>query len=49
MLVTYAIGEFVSNTGTVDQMLPIVVSMAVSANVSHSIFLMPLAFASSMG
>ena len=49
MLVTSAIGVFVSNTGTVALMLPIVVSMAVSANVSPSRFLMPLAFASSMG
>ena len=49
MLVTSAIGAFVSNTGTVALMLPIVVSMAVSANVSPSRFLMPLAFASSMG
>ncbi len=36
MLVTSAIGAFVSNTGTVALMLPIVVSMAVSANVSPS-------------
>ena len=49
MLVTSAIGAFVSNTGTVALMLPIVVSMAVSAKVSPSRFLMPLAFASSMG
>ena len=49
MLVTSAIGAFVSNTGTVALMLPIVVSMAVSAKVSPSRYLMPLAFASSMG
>ena len=49
MLVTAAIGAFVSNTGTVALMLPIVVSMAVSAKVSPSRYLMPLAFASSMG
>lgn len=49
MVVTATIGAFVSNTGTVALMLPIVVSMAVSANVSPSRFLMPLAFASSMG
>lgn len=49
ILVTSAIGAFVSNTGTVALMLPIVVSLAASANVSSSRFLMPLAFASSMG
>lgn len=49
MLVTSAIGAFVSNTGTVALMLPIVVSMALEANTSPSRFLMPLAFASSMG
>ncbi len=49
MLVTAAIGGFVSNTGTVALMLPIVVSMAVGANISPSRFLMPMAFASSMG
>jgi len=49
MLVTFGIGGFVSNTGTVALMLPIVVSMASKANFSASRFLMPLAFASSMG
>ena len=49
MLVTSAIGGFVSNTGTVALLLPIVVSLAMSAEVSPSRFLMPLAFASSMG
>ena len=49
MLVTSAIGGFVSNTGTVALLLPIVVSLAMSADVSPSRFLMPLAFASSMG
>lgn len=49
MLVTAAIGAFVSNTGTVALMLPIVVSMAASAGISSSRLLMPLAFASSMG
>lgn len=46
---TAAIGAFVSNTGTVALMLPIVVSMAMSANINVSRLLMPLAFASSMG
>ena len=49
MLVTSVIGAFVSNTGTVALMLPIVVSLAMSANISPSRLLMPLAFASSMG
>ncbi|MDH6304413.1 di/tricarboxylate transporter [Parabacteroides sp. PF5-5] len=49
VLVTAFIGAFVSNTGTVALMLPIVVSVAASANISPSRFLMPLAFASSMG
>ena len=49
MIVTSAIGAFVSNTGTVALMLPIVVSLAASANMSAGSLLMPLAFASSMG
>lgn len=47
--VTSIIGAFVSNTGTVALMLPIVVSIANSAGIRTSRFLMPLAFASSMG
>ena len=49
MLVTSFIGGFVSNTGTIALMLPIVVSMAAKAEISPARFLMPLAFASSMG
>lgn len=49
VLATGLIGAFVSNTGTVALMLPIVVSMAAAAGYSPSRFLMPLAFASSMG
>lgn len=49
VLVTAAIGAFVSNTGTVALMLPIVVSLAASANMTAGRLLMPLAFASSMG
>ncbi|WP_212905962.1 SLC13 family permease [Capnocytophaga stomatis] len=49
MLVTSFIGAFVSNTGTVALMLPIVVSMAMSSNINTSRLLMPMAFASSMG
>ena len=49
MLVTAGIGAFVSNTGTVALMLPIVVSLAASAHSHPGRFLMPLAFPSSMG
>lgn len=49
MVVTSVIGAFVSNTGTVALMLPIIVSMAASAGISMRRLLMPLAFASSMG
>jgi len=49
MLVTSAIGGFVSNTGTVALMLPIVVSLAMASGTNPSRLLMPLAFASSMG
>ena len=49
ILVTAIIGAFVSNTGTVALMMPIVVSMAAESRKSASTLLMPLAFASSMG
>lgn len=49
MLSTAIIGAFVSNTGTVALMLPIVVSLAASTGIAASRLLMPLAFASSMG
>lgn len=49
MLVTAVIGGFVSNTGTVALMLPIVVSLAASTGTNAGRLLMPLAFASSMG
>lgn len=49
MVVTAMIGAFVSNTGTVALMLPIVVSMAAEAKRDATRLLMPLAFASSMG
>nr|WP_315126572.1 SLC13 family permease [uncultured Capnocytophaga sp.] len=49
ILVTAFIGAFVSNTGTVALMMPIVVSMAMSGNINSSRLLMPMAFASSMG
>ena len=49
VLATAGIGAFVSNTGTVALMLPIVVSMASGARMNARRLLMPLAFASSMG
>lgn len=49
MLVTGGIGGFVSNTGTVALMLPIVMSMATDASTDSRRFLMPMAFASSLG
>ena len=49
VLSTGLIGGFVSNTGTVALMLPIVVSMATTSGTSPARFLMPLAFASSIG
>lgn len=49
MLVTAFIGAFVSNTGTVAVMMPIVMSMAASSGISARRYLMPMAFASSMG
>lgn len=49
VLATGLIGGFVSNTGTVALMLPIVVSMAAASGASASRFLIPIAFASSIG
>ena len=49
MIATSAIGAFVSNTGTVALMLPIVVSLALNAGTQPARLLMPLDFASSMG
>ena len=49
MLVTALVGAFISNTGTVAMMMPIVISMAASAGKDTSRFLMPMAFASGMG
>lgn len=49
VIVTSLIGAFVSNTGTVALMMPIVVSMAVQSGTQPARLLMPLAFASSMG
>ena len=49
MLVTAVVGAVVSNTGTVAVMMPIVVSMAAGSGISTRRYLMPMAFASSMG
>lgn len=49
MLVTSVVAAFVSNTGTVALLLPIILAMAKSAGTSPSKLMMPLAFASSMG
>lgn len=49
MVTTSFIGAFVSNTGTVALLMPIIVSMASESGKSPSRLLMPLAFASSIG
>ncbi|RRD80729.1 SLC13 family permease [Alloprevotella sp. OH1205_COT-284] len=49
MGVTSFVAAFVSNTGTVALLLPIILAMAKSAKISPSKLMMPLAFASSMG
>ena len=49
VLVTVFFGSFVSNTGTVALLLPIVVSMATEADTNSRRLLMPMAYASSMG
>ena len=49
MLVTAGIGAFVSNTGTVALMLPILVSLAADGGIQTRRLLMAMAFAISMG
>ena len=49
MLETSFIGAFVSNTGTVALMMPIIMSIAAGSGMQSSRFLMPLAFAGSLG
>ncbi len=49
MIVTAVVAAFVSNTGTVALLLPIILAMAKSASISPGKLMMPLAFASSMG
>ena len=49
MLVTATVAAFVSNTGTVALLLPIILAMAKTSGTSPAKLMMPLAFASSMG
>ncbi len=49
MVVTSVVGAFISNTGTVALMLPIIVSLSAKAKSNVRRFLIPLAYASSMG
>ncbi len=49
MIVTATVAAFVSNTGTVALLLPIVLAMSKTAGLSPGMLMMPLAFASSMG
>jgi len=49
VVLTAVIGAFVSNTGTVALMMPIVMAMTRESQKSPARLLMPLAFASSMG
>ena len=49
MLVTATVAAFVSNTGTVALLLPIILAMAKTSGTSPTKLMMPLAFASSMG
>ncbi len=49
MVVTSVIGAFVSNTGTVALMMPIIMSIASASGLQSSRLLMPLAFAGSLG
>lgn len=48
LLIVAIVGAFMSNTGTVALMMPIVVSIAISIQVSTSKFLMPLSYIASM-
>ncbi|OCS93743.1 SLC13 family permease [Caryophanon latum] len=48
LVIVATVGAFMSNTGTVALMLPIVVSIALSINVSSSKFLLPLSYIASM-
>lgn len=49
MLVTSVVAAFVSNTGTVALLLPIVLAMSKTAGINPGKLMIPLAFASSLG
>lgn len=49
MLVTSVVAAFVSNTGTVALLLPIILAMSKTAGIHPGKLMMPLAFASSLG
>jgi len=49
MLLVSVIGSFISNTGTVAILMPIVVSLSIRMNIHPGKLLMPLAFGASMG
>ncbi|WP_216829190.1 SLC13 family permease [Alkalihalobacterium elongatum] len=49
MVIVGVLSGFMSNTGTVAVLLPVVVSLAMSMKTSPAKFLIPLAFASSLG
>lgn len=49
MIAVAILSGFMSNTGTVAVLMPAIISLAISAKVSPSKLLIPLAFASSMG
>lgn len=48
LIITGSVGSFMSNTGVVALMLPIVISIAVSINSSPSKYLIPLSYISSL-
>ncbi|WP_033828918.1 SLC13 family permease [Bacillus andreraoultii] len=48
LIVVAIVGSFISNTGTVAIMLPVVISIALRMKVSASKFLIPLAFAANL-
>ena len=48
LIITGVVGAFMSNTGTVALMLPIVISIALSINSSPSKYLIPLSYISSL-
>lgn len=49
MILVAALSAFMSNTGTVAVLMPVVISLALGMKKSPALFLIPLAFASSLG